>query len=113
MNALFLSKTIRSWRVLLGVLLCGVAAPALSVGLDEQYLQVRGFFPQADRVGAPEGQPPAAPKSEKAKKGSVPFYRPGKRVLTPFSLFRTSRYGKQRGGDARLRSLCSWRVWGC
>jgi len=79
MNALFSFKAIRWWRLLLGVLLCGVAAPALSAGfadgtgartaapgctgcgLDEQYPQVRAFFPQADRVGALEGQPPAAP----------------------------------------------------
>jgi ferredoxin len=40
------------------VLLTGVPAYA---GFADQYPQVRSFFPAADRIGEPEGSPPAAP----------------------------------------------------
>lgn len=78
MSAMSPFETMRSRCLLLFALLCGVAAPVLSAGLtdgiearaavqgctgcglDEQYPQVRGFFPDADRFGALEGEPPAA-----------------------------------------------------
>jgi NosR/NirI family nitrous oxide reductase transcriptional regulator len=43
---------------LLCLLLWGTAARAES--FSEHYPQVRSFFPQSDRVGEPEGEPPAA-----------------------------------------------------
>lgn len=49
-----------AWRLLPGMLLLGSVAPVMSAGFAEQYPQVRSFFPQADRVGELEGEPPAA-----------------------------------------------------
>jgi len=47
-------------RLLLAVLLLVLTAPLASAGFAEQYPQVRSFFPQADRIGELEGEPPAA-----------------------------------------------------
>lgn len=53
-------SAIRFGPLLLGLLLFAVTVPVLAAGFAEQYPQVRSFFPQADRVGELEGDPPAA-----------------------------------------------------
>jgi len=47
-------------RLLMLCLLTGVAATARAETIDARYPAVKGFFPQADRFGAIEGNPPAA-----------------------------------------------------
>ena len=37
------------------------AASLQAADFADRYPQVRGYFPQADRFGEPEGEPPAAP----------------------------------------------------
>jgi len=51
-----LQSLIRRTGMMLALWPMAVAA----AGMDAQYPQVRGFFPEADRVGALEGDPPAA-----------------------------------------------------
>ncbi|HSW52984.1 MAG TPA: 4Fe-4S binding protein [Sulfuricaulis sp.] len=47
-------------RLLMLCLLAGMAATARAETIDARYPAVKGFFPQADRFGAVEGNPPAA-----------------------------------------------------
>jgi NosR/NirI family nitrous oxide reductase transcriptional regulator len=47
-------------RLFVLCLLLGMASPAHSQTIDELYPQVKDFFPQADRFGEIEGDPPAA-----------------------------------------------------
>ncbi len=49
----------RGWVVLAGLALLLFAAPA-TANIAERYPQVKEFFPQADRFGPLEGEPPAA-----------------------------------------------------
>jgi len=48
-------------RFLLALVLCGALAGARAQDIATTYPQVRDFFPEADRFGALEGTPPAAP----------------------------------------------------
>jgi polyferredoxin len=47
--------------LILVVLLCAGLAPVHAQDVSAEYPQVRGFFPEADRFGALEGEPRAAP----------------------------------------------------
>jgi len=49
-----------AFRLFVLCLLLGMAVPAHGQTIDELYPQVREFFPQADRFGEIEGDPPAA-----------------------------------------------------